>query len=218
VRLTRRQFVAGGAGALAAAGIYGLVDRFALGSQETATRVLPSEQHALGKLETVIDNGVEVVVPPLHHEVVTATVKLEPTPAALMEAKEALDDVLARGDQRYGPAPAGLSISVGWGLPYFERYVPGPARERLPVDVRASKAKGRQVHALIDAIRFPSDPDGVILEQNDVAFFFRSDSLDHIGDVSSEIFDARASWAAASTAGRASRNRWPSRPGYRAPS
>ena len=189
MRLTRRQFVAGGAGALAAAGVYGLVDRFALGSDQTATRVLPSEQHVLGKLETVIDNGVEVVVPPLHHEVVTAVVKLEPTAAALMQAKEALDEVLAGGDQRYGPAPAGLSISVGWGLPYFERYVPGPARERLPVDLRASKAKGRQVHALIDAIRFPSDPDGLILEQNDVAFFFRSDNLDHIADVSSEVFD-----------------------------
>jgi hypothetical protein len=189
VRLTRRQFVAGGTGVLAAAGIYGLVDRFALGSAESPTRVLPSEQHALGKLETVVDNGVEVVVPPLHHEVVTAKVALDPTKEALLEAKQALEAVLARGDQRYGPAPAGLSISVGWGLPYFDRYVPGPARERLPVDVRASKKAGHRVLALIDAIRFPSDPEELILEANDVAFFFRSDSRDHIATVSSEVFD-----------------------------
>jgi hypothetical protein len=189
VRLTRRQFVAGGTGVLAAAGIYGLVDRFALGSAEAPTRVLPSEQHALGKLETVVDNGVEVVVPPLHHEVVTAKVALDPTKVALLEAKQALEAVLARGDQRYGPAPAGLSISVGWGLPYFDRYVPGPARERLPVDVRASKKAGRRVLALIDAIRFPSDPEELILESNDVAFFFRSDSRDHIATVSSQVFD-----------------------------
>ncbi|HYY34528.1 MAG TPA: hypothetical protein VE693_13250, partial [Gaiellaceae bacterium] len=66
MRLTRRQFVAGGAGALAAAGIYGLVDRFTR-SDSASTRILPSEQHVLGKLEVVVDNGVEVVVPPLHH-------------------------------------------------------------------------------------------------------------------------------------------------------
>jgi hypothetical protein len=115
---------------------------------------------------------------------------VDPTKAALLEAKGALEAVLARADQRYGPAPAGLSVSVGWGLPYFDRFVSGAARERLPVDVRASKETGRRVFALIDAIRFPSDPDGLILEANDVAFFFRSDNRDHIATVSSEIFDA----------------------------
>ena len=117
MRLTRRQFVAGGTGALGAAGLYALVDRFALGSADSPTRVLPSEQHALGRLETVVDNGVEVVVPQLHHEVVTATVAVGATKAALLGAKEALEAVLARADQRYGPAPAGLSVRVGGGLP-----------------------------------------------------------------------------------------------------
>jgi hypothetical protein len=188
MRLTRRQFVAGGAGALAAAGIYGLVDRLTGAPERSTTRVLPSEQHVLGKLEVVLDNGVEVVVPPLHHEVVTAILRVEETPQALGAAREALEDVLRRGDDRYGPAPAGLSISVGWGLPYFNRYVPGPARERLPVDLRASKAADRRVAALIDAVRFPSDPEDLVLEENDVAFFFRSDSRDHIASVSTEIF------------------------------
>jgi hypothetical protein len=189
VRLTRRQFVAGGAGALAAAGIYGLVDRLTGAPARRPTRVLPSEQHTLGRLEIVVDNGVEVVVPPLHHEVVTAMVRVEETPAALREAKEALEDVLRRGDDRYGPAPAGLSISVGWGLPYFDRYVSEVARERLPVDLRASRAADRRVLALIDAIRFPSDPEDVALEQNEVAFFFRSDDREKITSVSTEIFD-----------------------------
>jgi hypothetical protein len=189
VRLTRKQFVAGGAGALAAAGIYGLVDRFTGAPTRETTRILPSEQHALGRLEIVIDNGVEVVVPPLHHEVVTATLRVEETAAALREAQEAFFEVLQRGDNRYGPAPAGLSISVGWGLPYFERYVPALAEERLPVDLRASKAADRRVLALIDAIRFPSDPPDVRLEQNEVAFFFRSDHREYITDVSTEIFD-----------------------------
>ena len=188
MRLTRRQFVAGGAGALAAAGIYGLVDRLT-GSPDRsgAPRVLPSEQHVLGKLEVVLDNGVEIVVPPLHHEVVTATLRVDASAAALREAQAALAEALSGGDDRFGPAPAGLSISVGWGLPYFDRYVAGPAQERLPVDLRASKAAGRRVFALVDAIRFPSDPDDVILEQNDVAFFFRSDVREHISTVSTEL-------------------------------
>jgi hypothetical protein len=189
VRLTRRQFVAGGAGALAAAGVYGLVDHHTESPERGPARVLPSEQHALGRLEIVMDNGVEVVVPPLHHEVVTAVLRVDETPAALRAAKEKLEEVLRRGDDRYGPAPAGLSISVGWGLPYFERYVPEAARDRLPVDLRASEAEGRPVLALVDAIRFPSDPQEVILEQNHVAFFFRSDVRDHISSVSTEIFD-----------------------------
>jgi hypothetical protein len=188
VRLTRRQFVAGGAGALTAAGIYGLVDKLTGAPPRGPAVALPSEQHVLGKLQIVVDNGVEVVVPPLHHEVVTAVLRVGEGPAALREAKQALEEVLHRGDDRYGPAPAGLSISVGWGLPYFGRYVPGPAAERLPVDVRASKTAGRRVFALIDAIRFPSDPEDLVLEQNDVAFFFRSDSRDHIASVSSDVF------------------------------
>ncbi len=73
MRLTRRQFVAGGAAALGAAGIYELVDRYATAPERQSTRVLPSEQHVLGRPQVIVDNGVEVVVPPLHHEVVTAT-------------------------------------------------------------------------------------------------------------------------------------------------
>src|SRR5207247_10534089 len=149
-------------------------------------------QYAPGGSAIVADNGVEVVGRPLHHEVVTAILRVDETPAALIEAKQKLEDVLSRGDDRYGPAPAGLSISLGWGLPYFERYVPETARERLPVDLRASKAAGRRVLALVDAIRFPSDPEELILEQNHVAFFFRSDSRDHISSVSTEIFDKLA--------------------------
>ena len=59
MRLTRRQFVAGGAGALAAAGVYGLVDHLTEAPARGPARVLPSEQHALGRLEIVMDNRKE---------------------------------------------------------------------------------------------------------------------------------------------------------------
>jgi hypothetical protein len=189
VRLTRRQFVAGGAAALGAAGIYELVDRFATAPERESTRILPSEQHVLGRPQVIVDNGVEVVVPPLHHEVVTARLNVEPNAATLAEARVTLSETLQELDARYEPAPKGLSISLGWGLPYFTRYVPALAEEHLPVDVRASKAAGEQVRGLIDAIRFPSDPEDLILEDNDVAIFLRSDSMDFIADGSASLFD-----------------------------
>ena len=189
MRLTRRQFVAGGAAALGAAGIYELVDRFATTPERQTTRVLPSEQHVLGRPQVIVDNGVEVVVPPLHHEVVTGVLRLEPTKAALDEARATLSQTLQELDARYEPAPKGVSISIGWGLPYFERYVPALAEEHLPVDLRASKTAGKQVRGVIDAIRFPSDPEDLILEDNDVAIFLRSDSVDFIADASAALFD-----------------------------
>jgi hypothetical protein len=189
VRLTRRQFVAGGAAALGAAGIYELVDRFATAPERMSTRVLPSEQHVLGRPQVIVDNGVEVVVPPLHHEVVTAVLKVEETPAALAEARVSLGETLQALDARYEPAPKGVSVSIGWGLPYFARYVPAQADQHLPVDLRASKEAGRKVRGVIDAIRFPSDPEDLILEDNDVAVFLRGDNREFIAEASSALFD-----------------------------
>jgi hypothetical protein len=189
VRLTRRQLVASGAAALGAAGIYELVDRFAVAPERQTVRVLPSEQHVLGHPEVIVDNEVEVVVPPLHHEVVTAVLRVEPTAAALSEARASLNETLQELDARYEPAPKGLSISLGWGLPYFARYVSDLAEEHLPVDLRASKAAGRTVRGVIDAIRFPSDPEQLVLEDNDLAIFFRGDNREFIEDASSALFD-----------------------------
>jgi hypothetical protein len=190
VRITRKELIGGGAAAaLAGAGIYGLVDLFTGDAPARPPRRLPSEQHALGRLEIVVDNGVEVVVPPLHNEVVTALLRVEERPAVLREAQAALQEVLGRIDAEYPPAPAGLSISVGWGLPYFRRVVPGPANERLPVDLRASEAAGEEVPAVVDAIRFPSDPEDLVLEENDVAFFLRSNSRESIAAATSSVFD-----------------------------
>jgi hypothetical protein len=137
-----------------------------------------------------MDEGVEVVVPPLHDEIVTATVKVESRTAALREAQRTLAEALDAVDARYDAAPSGISISVGWGLPYFRRFVSEPARERLPVDLRASEAADEPVLAIVDALRFPSDPEDVILEENDVAFFFRSDRQNLIGEANEAIFEA----------------------------
>jgi hypothetical protein len=175
VRLTRRQALAGAAAsALGAAGIYELVDRLAGGSSaETLRRSVGPvgvEQHALG-LNVVIDNDIEVVVPPRHHRLVTAKVAA----ADPRQAARELEDALRELESRFDPTtPAGLGVTIGWGVPYFRNHVTEQADDHLPYDRRAGKA------ALIDSIRFPSDPPETILEENDVAVLLRADSRDHI--------------------------------------
>jgi hypothetical protein len=181
MKLTRREVLAGAAAAaLGATGAYELVDRLAGSSPErSAAGPLPPEQHVLDGLRTVTDNGVDVQVPPLHHQVVTARVNVDR--ADLAEAQRALENMLATLDREFEATPAGLGVTVAWGLPYFERLVPDAWRTHAPYDRRAGKP------ALLPARRFASDPDATILEENDVAILLRSDHLDHIA--AGSLFD-----------------------------
>jgi len=67
--------------------------------------------------------------------------------------------------------------------------VPAQAARHLPLDLRASEARKTPVRVLEDAIRFPSDPETTLLEQNELALLLRSDVLDHIAAGSAAIFD-----------------------------
>jgi hypothetical protein len=186
LRFTRRQVLAGAAaGGLGAAGLYELVDRLTTSKPvPRAQGELQPEQHVLDGVTLVRDNGVAVVVPPLHSALVTAHVATTDLRAAQSE----LEDTLVALEQRYAPTPAGLGITVAWGLPYFRRYVPRQADLHLPIDRRASRTKRHTVRALADAIRFPSDPAATILEDNDVAVLLRSDVREHIQDAERTLF------------------------------
>src|SRR3954470_10875480 len=176
MRLSRRQLLAGGATAgLAAGGIYELVDRLGGSPTRPAAAGLTPEQHLLQGVRIIEQNRVEVVVPPLHHQLVTARVKVGHGKRDLADAQRTLEDALAKLDARYEQSPAGLGVAVAWGLPYFKGFVPKLADEHIPVDLRASKSKDKPVRVLLDSIRFPSDPAETILEANDVAVLLRSD-------------------------------------------
>ena len=172
------------AGALSGAGLYELVDRLAGAPPRRALAAgpVPPEQHVLDGLAVVVDDGVEVVVPPLHHEVVTARVKA----ANLRDARRELEAALQELEDRYAPTPNGLGVTVAYGLPYFHAHVSHAAARHLPYDRRAQKP------ALLDARTFPSDPPGTILEQNDVAILLRSDHLDHIAAAHKLLFEQLA--------------------------
>ena len=80
MRLSRRSLLVGaGGGALAGSGIYELVDRFAGSPSRSRSSSPPAvdhgEQHLLDGVREIVSDGVEVLAPSLHHEVVTATVK-----------------------------------------------------------------------------------------------------------------------------------------------
>jgi hypothetical protein len=180
VRFTRRELLVGGtaAAAIGAAGVYELVDK--LSEPAPARRFgggRPPEQHLLDGLRITDDNGVEVVVPTLHHQIITAELDLDPVDLA--DAQRRLEEILQRLEDDYVGTPAGLAVTVAWGLPYFRRFVPAAADMHLPVDRRASTA-ARPRRALLDAVRFPSDPDDTLLEENDLVFLLRSDRFEHI--------------------------------------
>ena len=188
----RRLLSAAGAAALGGLAIPELVERLA--TQPARAAGAPPhlrEQHLVQALRIVVSDGIEVFAPPLHSELVTATLDVAETPPAIAEARAELESQLARLDRLPGTA-AGLVVTVGWGLPYFRRFVPGQAARHLPVDVRATSRLGRTVYALLDAVRFPSDPGELVLENNEVAVLLRSDSLDHIRAAEELLFPARA--------------------------
>ncbi len=179
MRFTRRRFIGGAAAAaLGGAGVYELVDQLTAGPARLARAAsLPREQHVID-LGLVESNGVPVVVPPLHHEVVTATVAA----TDLAGARQRLEDALAALDAKYSLDAAGLGVTVAWGLPYFARFVPEQAKLHVPFDHRANKS------ALMPARRFQSDPHDTILERNDVAILLRSDRREHIDDARKALF------------------------------
>jgi hypothetical protein len=190
MHLTRRALLGGAAaGALSATGIYELVDRLTGSPKRRPGAELPPEQHLLQGVRIVEDKGVEVVVPALHHQVVTGMVMVGDKKRSLVEAQETLEDALRKVERRFEPTPAGVGITVAWGLPYFRRFVPHLADEHIPVDRRATQTKRKPVRVLLDAIRFPSDGHETILEANEVAVLLRSDLLDNIGAGAKALFE-----------------------------
>ena len=185
MKLTRRQVIVGAAaGAVGATGLYELVDQFTGGSPERATAAkVFSEQHLLDGVRIADSEGVEVLVPPLHHEILTARVSAGRSD--LRTAQTELERLLAQLDADYAPSPAGLGVTVAWGLPYFHRLTPDALQRYLPHDRRAGKP------VLFDAERFQSDPFDTRLESNDVAVLLRSDTRANIDDATKRLRDSK---------------------------
>jgi hypothetical protein len=200
--LSRRELLRRGAAAIAAGNVYALLDGLAAVPARAAIAVRPTkEQYLLGGQRVVLELGIEVIVPPLHHRVVTARVRVRGA-AGLAAAQHRLEQALASLERRYPATPSGLGVTVAWGLPYFSRLIPKLTDGRrfptyLPADIRSSKARRKRVAAVVAATRFASDDASVVLGGDDVAFLLRSDDQSHIDDAQrslllADLFEVRS--------------------------
>jgi hypothetical protein len=192
--VSRRAFIRGAVGAaIASRGVYALLDDFITPQRAQAAAVVArrQEQYLIDSLEVILDNNTTVVVPPIFNDVITAKLKATGKTwdkAALKTAQSRLESALATVEKPYPATAAGLTVVVAWGLPYFRSYVSGPwgtkAPRLLPLTLNRL--------AVEDAIRFPSDPSDVVLEDNHVAFKIRSDHASTLQSVEAQLFDATA--------------------------
>jgi hypothetical protein len=198
--MNRRAFFRRGAALSAAAvagrGVYAVLDDFAAPARASAATVSRrQEQYLIDSLEVILDNGTPVVIPPVYNDVFTA--KLAPdrtwSKSTLAAAQKRLESALSRVESPYPATAAGLTIVVAWGLPYFSSFVPGPWQAKAPRDKLLPAVNGQPQLALLDAVRFPSDPAGVVLEDNHVAFKIRSDSSAIVKSVETQLFSDTSS-------------------------
>jgi hypothetical protein len=182
-------------GAIAARGAYDLLDEIAgtpTRAAAGATVRRREEQYLVDSVEVILDNGVTVAIPPVHNDVITAKLAAGRTwtTSALKSAQTRVEKALALVERPYPSTAAGLTMVIGWGLPFFRNYLPQSLwSARLPKE----PATGQ--YGVLDAIRFPSDPDTVLLEDNHVMFKFRSDSSDILRSVEGALFDNPGSGA-----------------------
>jgi hypothetical protein len=194
--VSRRGFLRGAAavslGSIAARGVYSVLDEFASPQRAWAAAKVArkQEQYLIDSLEVILDNNVPVIIPPIYNDVFTAKLAAGRTwtRAALVDAQKRLEAALVKVESPYPSTAAGLTIVVAWGLPYFSSYVNGPWQAKGPRDLSLPLVDGQRQFAVLDAIRFPSDPASVVLEDNHVAFKIRSDQKSIVQAVETQLF------------------------------
>jgi hypothetical protein len=193
--VSRRGFLqraaAVGLGSLAARGVYEVLDEVAGGpprAEAAAVVRRRQEQYLVESVEVILNNGVTVAIPPLHNDVFTAKLKSSRTwnASALKSAKTRVENALTTVERPYSATAGGLTMVIGWGLPFFREFLPSSLWSAyLPAIPNTSPKQ----YAVLDAIQFPSDPDGLALEDNHVMFKIRSDSNSIVKSVEAALFD-----------------------------
>jgi hypothetical protein len=182
-RFSRAVFARRVGGAVLGAPFLSLLDGVAL-ARPAVAQVPPLEQHLVPGVRHATDNGVEIVIPPLYHESVTARLTTS-SRKGLLAARDEFRLALQHIEKGHVVGPSGLVVTVGWGLPYFRNHLRRLKDGRrfpdfLPVDLQSSRRLGRRVPALVGAVRFPSDPETTVLEGNDVVVLLKSDVRSHV--------------------------------------
>lgn len=147
----------------------------------------PKTQYELPGVTLEDHLGVPVAVVPLWHAVVTARLNIPKGDAnALKAAQKRLDAALEEIESIYPLSPSGILTQIAYGLSYFKNHITSKIADKyMP---RALDNGKRGDWALIDSIKFPKDPDHIVLEENDISFHFKSDYNEHISDVLRGMF------------------------------
>jgi hypothetical protein len=147
----------------------------------------PKTQYELPGVTEENHQGVPVAVVPLWHAVVTARLSFgRDDHKSLVSAQQRLADALAEIELVYPLSPSGIFMQVSYGLPYFRDRIPSKLTdEYFP---KSTMAGSEGDWAVIDSIRFPKDPDDLVLENNEVCFHFKSDFRGHIDNVIAALF------------------------------
>jgi hypothetical protein len=147
----------------------------------------PLTQYELPGITVEMHETVPVAVVPLWHTVVTARLAFPVDDAkTLVAAQRRLDNALAEVENVYPLQPSGLFTQVAYGLPYFRRRLPAAITDELMPHSTLPDSEGEW--AVVDSIKFPMDPEGLLLESNDICFHFKSDYRDHIEDAIQVLF------------------------------
>ena len=147
----------------------------------------PKTQYELPGVNVEDHLGVPVACVPLWHTIVTARLNfVKGDVAALQRAQARLHAALTEIEAIYPLSPGGILTQVAYGLSYFRDYIPAGITEKLMPRVLEKGKPGEW--ALIESIRFPKDPESLILEKNDISFHFKSDYKEHINDVMQALF------------------------------
>lgn len=148
----------------------------------------PKTQYELPGVNVETHLDVPVAVVPLWHSVVTARLAIQKNDkAALQRAQARLDKALNAIEAIYPLFPDGILTQVAYGLPYFREFVPKTVTDRFMPRAIENGKPGEW--AVTDAIKYPKDPAGLVLEQNDIAFHFKSDYRNHLEDVERALFE-----------------------------
>ena len=114
-RFTRRVFARRVGGVVLGAPYLSLIDGITLPRSQVAASP-PLEQHVAPGVRIRTDNGVEIVVPPLYHELITARLTVAGG-RALVAARDELRLALARIERGHVTGPRGLLVTVAWEGP-----------------------------------------------------------------------------------------------------
>lgn len=147
----------------------------------------PRTQYELPGVTEEMHRNVPVAVVPLWHAVVTARLAFAPDDRdTLVSAQRRLTQALAEIENVYPLQPGGIFIQVAYGAPYFRHRIPAKLTDELIPKSLLPGTEGQW--ALIDSIRFPMDPENLVLEGNEICFHFKSDFREHIEDAIRVLF------------------------------